>query len=55
MMHSSHEDIELCSIELYTKKKKLTKNSQKFGHGSPCQNRISSTEFGSVRKFIKVR
>ncbi len=42
MMHSSHEDIELCWID-------------EFGYGSPWQNRISSTvRFGSVRFGSKI-
>ena len=59
MMHSSHEDIELCSIELYTKKHK---NNQKIRKSSGTVRRakielvrLSSVRFGSVRKFIKVR
>jgi hypothetical protein len=62
MMHSSDEDIELCSVDRFgsiepnrTFSKKNTKIIKKFGYSSPWQNRISSIEFGSIRNSLLVR
>ena len=55
MMHSSHEDIELCSIELYTKKhknnQKIRKSSGTVRHDKIELVRLSSVRFENLLKF----
>jgi hypothetical protein len=64
-MHSSDEDIELCSIErfwfdgtetkLFTKNQKIRKSSGTVRRDKIELVRLKSVRFDSVRKFIKVR
>ncbi len=67
-MHSSDEDIELCSIDRFDSiepNRNFYKKSQKNqkirkSSGTVCRDkielvRLSSVRFSSVRKFIKVR
>ncbi len=53
MMHSSHEDIELCRIELYTKKHKNNQKIRKSSGTVRCDKielvRLRSVRFDSVR------
>jgi hypothetical protein len=59
MMHSSDEDIELCSINRFGSIEPNRKNNQKIRKSSGTVRRdkieLVRFRFGSVRKFIKIR
>ena len=60
MMHSSDEDIELCSVDQFGSiepnfLQKICKSSGTVRRDKIELVRLSSVRFDSVRKFIKVR
>jgi len=57
-MHSSDEDIELCTIDrfgLFTKKHKNNPKIRKSSSGTVRRDKIELVRLSSIRKFIKVR
>jgi len=57
MMHSSDEDIELCSIDRFGLFTKKYKNNPKIRKSSSTvrRDKIELVRLSSIRKFIKVR